>query len=83
MSLSIDELEQIKNLIVDPLSEQIKSIHTPESCPAILAVRGDIKEIHEKVDDLKGQQKYAFGIFTAILFISTFFKEAIISIFKR
>lgn len=83
MTLSADDVETIKKLIVDPLSKQIDTIHSPDTCTAILAVKEDIKIIHKKVDDLKGQQKYFAGIFTALLFIVSFFKEGIIALFKR
>ena len=76
MTLSAEDVETIKNLIVDPLSRQIDGIHKAGSCSEIIA-------IHKKVDSLSGQQKYIFGIFTAILFMATFFRDAIVGFFTR
>ena len=78
-----NDIKDIKELIVDPLSKKIDEIHTPEKCPAILAVRQDVITIHKSLDDVKGQQKFFFGGFTVFIFIITFFKESIVAIFRR
>ena len=83
MTLDANDIISIKELIVDPLSKKIDEIHTPEKCPAILAVRQDIVTIHKSLEEVKGHQKFFFGGFTVFIFIITFFKESIVGIFRR
>lgn len=83
MTFSQDDRDFLQEWIVKPLSGQIQAIHTSEKCPAIIEVKETIKDLSKKVNDVKGQQKYFFGIFSALVFGITFFKDSILSLFRR